>query len=100
MVDSFKEALNRNIDIERRNMYQYSKDEIIENESSILEKKLEEASYVRPETKKIVDEAFARLSTLKLTEEEKAYTNKAFAQTNELSLGNQEEVPIPSDTSE
>jgi len=25
MVDSFKEALSRNIDIERRNMYQYSK---------------------------------------------------------------------------
>ena len=51
MVDSFKEALNRNIDMKRRNMYQYNKDEIIVDESSKLEKKLEEASYVRPETR-------------------------------------------------
>lgn len=101
MVDSFKEALNRNIDIDIRDMKQYDKGEIIESESSKLDKKLEEAaSYVRPETKKIVDDAFERLNTLKLTEEEKAYINKIFPQVNELSLGNQEEALISNDTSE
>jgi hypothetical protein len=72
MVDSFKEALNRNIDIERRNMYQYSKDEIIENESSILEKKLEEASYISPENKKKLEQSLQNLKELNLTEEQQA----------------------------
>ena len=73
MVDSFKEALNRNIDIERRNMYQYSKDEIIENESSILEKKLEEeASYVRPETREEFEASLENPQELILTEEQQA----------------------------
>ena len=72
MVDSYKEALNRNIDIERRNMYQYSKDEIIENESSILEKKLEEASYVRPETREEFEASLENPQELILTEEQQA----------------------------
>ena len=73
MVDSFKEALSRNIDKERRNMYQYGKDEIIENESSILEKKLEEeASYISPENKKKLEQSLQNLEELNLTEEQQA----------------------------
>ena len=73
MVDSFKEALSRNIDKERRNMYQYGKDEIIENESSILEKKLEEeASYISPENKKKLEQSLQNLKELNLTEEQQA----------------------------
>lgn len=72
MLDSFNEALNRNIDMKRRNMYQYNKDEIIVDESSKLEKKLEKASYIRPETKEKFKALLEKPQELNLTNEQHA----------------------------
>jgi len=73
MVDSFKEALNRNIDIEIRDMKQYDKNEIIEHESSKLEKKLEEeVSYISPKNKEKLKQSLQNLKELNLTEEQQA----------------------------
>ena len=72
MLDSFKEALNRNINMKRRNMYQYNKDEIIVDESLKLEKKLEKASYIRPETRERFKASLEKPQELNLTNEQHA----------------------------
>ena len=79
MSDSFKEALNRNIDKEVRNMKHYNNDEIIEYESSKLEKKLkQEASYISPENKEKLEQSLQNLNELNLTEEQQAELNALY----------------------
>lgn len=69
MVDSFKDNLNAQLDQQRRKMK--NADEIIEHESSKLEKKLEEeASYVRPETREKFEASLENPQELNLTEEQ------------------------------
>ena len=71
MVDSLRDNLNAQLDQQRRTMK--NAEEIIENESLILEKKLEEeASYVRPETREKFEASFENPQELILTEEQQA----------------------------